>query len=93
MPALTGRQKEQKRKLAVLRRPFANRVTKEMVDAHALHLQTRIDRRKAEQANNYQTEYNIIAGRANRAGASAHNLAAIAMRNFVATHGARHLPK
>jgi len=93
MPALAGREREKKQKLEVLRRPFANTVTKQMLEKHAAQLQIRLDRKKAETAENYRREYNLIAGRASAGGASAAHTAAVATRNFVATHGARHLPK
>jgi hypothetical protein len=93
MVALAGTPKERKKKLAAMRKPFANRMSMAQVQLHATNLQVRMDRRKAEEANRYRLEYNNIVGRANRAGATADNLAAIARRNFVATHSERHLPK
>ena len=93
MVALAGTPKAKKKKLAVMRRPFANRIALDNVQMHAVNIQTRIDRRKAEHANQYRLEYNNIVGMAHQAGATAQNLHAIAMRNFVAMHGERHLPK
>ena len=93
MVLLAGHEKEKMRKIKALRKPFANPLTREMVEKHAVNLQVRIDRRKAESANNYQTEYNQIAGRIARGDLNAHEVTVQATRDFVATHGQRHLPK
>ena len=84
---------QRQKKLETLRKPFANVMTKEMAEKHAFRLQRRIDLQHAEKLRAYQTEYNNIAGRASHGGASADHIAAVAMRNFTQTHGARHLPK
>ena len=55
--------------------------------------QVRIDRRKMESASNYQTEYNRIVGRIARGGLNHQEIRAQGIRDFVATHGQRHLPK
>ena len=93
MVTLAGTAKSKKKKLAVTRRPFANHVTPESVQLHAMNHQVRIERRKKEHANQYRLEYNNIVGMVYKAGATAQNLHAIATRNFVAMHGERHLPK
>ena len=81
------------RKIKALRKPFANPLTREMVEKHAVNLQVRIDRRKMESANNFQTEYNRIVGRIARGGLNHQEIRAQATRDFMATHGQRHLPK
>ena len=93
MVVLAGHEKEKMRKIKVLRKPFANPLTREMVERHAVNLQVRIDRRKAESTNNYQTEYNRIVGRIARVGVNQEEIRVQAMRDFMATHGQRHLPK
>jgi hypothetical protein len=80
---------EKTRRLAPVRRPFAHHTALDT----AVNLQARMERRKAEHANQYRLEYNNIVGMAQKAGATAQNLHAISMRNFVAMHGERHLPK
>jgi hypothetical protein len=93
MVVLAGHEKEKMRKIATLRKPFANPLTRAMVEKHAVNLQVRIDRRKAESASNYQTEYNRILGRIAQGGLNYHEIRVQATRDFVATHGQRHLPK
>ncbi len=80
------------RKVKTLRKPFANPLTREMVERHAVNLQVRIDRRKAESAN-YQTEYNRNLGRIALGGLNHQEIRTRAVRDFVATQGQRHLPK
>ena len=92
MVALAGHEKEKKRKIAALRKPFANHMTREMVERHAVNLQVRIDRRKTESANDYQREFNRIAGRIARGGVNAAEVTRQATQSFVALHGQRHLP-
>ena len=73
--------------------PFHNIITREMADKHAIRLKARMDRIAAEKANNYQTEYNNIAGSALRRGGNAQQAFATARRHFAGIHGAQHLPK
>jgi hypothetical protein len=80
---------EKTRRLAPARRPFSHHTAQNA----AVNLQARVERKKAEHANQYRLEYNNIVGMAHTAGATAQNLHAVAMRNFVAMHGERHLPK
>ena len=93
MVVLAGHEKATLRKIKTLRRPFANPVTRAMVERRAVNLQVRIDRRKAESVSNYQTEYNRILGRIALGGLNHQEIQARAVRDFVATHGQRHLPK
>ncbi len=93
MVVLAGHEKATLRKIKTLRKPFANPLTRAMVERHAVNLQVRIDRRKMESASNYQTEYNRIVGRIARGGLNHQEIRAQATRDFVATHGQRHLPK
>jgi hypothetical protein len=73
--------------------PFHNIITPVMADKHAVRLKARMDRIAAEQAANYQTEYNSIAGRAYQGGANAQQASAAARRHFAGIHGEQHLPK
>ena len=73
--------------------PFHNIVTREMADRHNARVQTRMDRMAAERTASYQTEYNMIAGRAYRGGANAQQATATARRHFTEIHGQAHLPK
>jgi hypothetical protein len=93
MVVLAGHEKAMQRKIKTLRKPFANPLTREMVERHAVNLQVRIDRRKAESASNYQAEYNRILGRIALGGLNHEEIRRRAVRDFVATHGQRHLPK
>jgi hypothetical protein len=92
MVALAGHEKEKKRKIAMVRKPFANQMTRAMVDRHAVNLQVRIDRRKRESASDYQREFNRIAGRIARGGVNHAEMMTQATQSFVALHGQRHLP-
>jgi hypothetical protein len=92
MVALVGHEKEKKRKIATLRKPFANHMTRAMVERHAVNLQVRIDRRKTESANDYQREFNRIAGRISLGGVNHAEMTRQATQSFVALHGQRHLP-
>ncbi len=73
--------------------PFHNIITREMAYNHAIRLKTRMDRIAAEKANNYQTEYNNIAGSVLRRGGSEQQACADARRHFDGIQGAQHLPK
>jgi hypothetical protein len=92
MVVLVGHEKEKKRKIATLRKPFANHMTRAMVERHAVNLQVRIDRRKTESANDYQREFNRIAGRISLGGVNHEEMTRRATQSFVALHGQRHLP-
>jgi hypothetical protein len=73
--------------------PFHNIITPAMADKHAIRVKARVDRMAAERADNYQTEYNSIAGRAYQGGANAQQARATARRHFAGIHGEQHLPK
>ncbi len=92
MVALAGHEREKKRKIVALRKPFANHMTRAMVERHAVNLQVRIDRRKTESANDYQREFNRIAGRISLGGMNHAEMTRQATQSFVALHGQRHLP-
>ena len=93
MVLLTGHEKEKARKIAILREPFANPITRAMVEKHAVNLQVRIDRRKAESVADYRREYSRIVGWIAHGGLNRDEVTVQATRDFVATHGQRHLPK
>ncbi len=93
MVAIAGRAKPRKHRPPTVRPAVNHRITKEIMEKNAFRLQHRMDRNKAEQAEMYRREFNMIAGRVAHTGATADVIRATAVRNFAATHGQHRLPR
>jgi hypothetical protein len=90
--ALVGRDPLPKPRLPHVRPAVHHKLAKEAAERNAFHLQARLDRDRKERRQMYAREYNMIAGRLTGTG-TADVIRDTAIRNFVATHGERHLPR
>jgi hypothetical protein len=90
--AVVGRAPLKRPKLPHVRPAVHHKLAKEAAERNAFHMQARLDRNHKETGEMYRREYNMIAGRLTGTG-TADVIRDTAVRNFVATHGQRHLPR
>ncbi len=90
--AVVGRAPPRKPRLPPVRPAVTHRLAKEAAERKAFHLQARMDRNRKETGEMYRRELNMITGRLTGT-AAADVIRDTAIRNFVATHGQRHLPR